>query len=394
MSFGPRWRRGLIVMLTVVALTAQAAWAGAIDRPASAPVAQVWTSAAQADWGATALALAAGKDRTIRLDRGGQTGSRFVLQVESVAAKAGDLTLAAPGVDTDSAVAFPVGTAAATTLVTTDADGRVQLRSSVAVALRLTVVGHVSGAPGPAASAGDTVLVPASTMVDQATGAGGTVPTTGSSVVPVAALHGLPSAGARAVWLSVAARGERTGSVTFGSGSADSSVSFTSAWSTSLVLAPVDEDGAVRYSVSSPTTGLRVTVVGWVAGGAAAAAGALSVTPTSEVLGTAFTGTRSVRVVGGAVPEKVDKVLIQVGVRVSLIPGSLRVAASKAGLASGAGAPVPLLGRTTVTVLAPVASDGTVVVSVPPLAPSARWRCWATRLAGSPRVPTRSLRRS
>ena len=91
-----------------------------------------------------------------------------------------------------------------------------------------------------------------------------------------------------------------------------------------------------------------------------AAAGALSVTSASDVLGTAFAGTKAVRVVGGAVPAKVDKVLVQVGVKVSLVPGALRVAATKTGLAAGAGAPLPLLGRTTVTVLAPVAADGTL----------------------------------
>ena len=369
MPFGLPLRRAAIVMLTVVALIVPTTWASAADRHATAtvPAAQAWTSASSADWGSTAVTLAAGRDRLVSLDRGGQPGSRVVLQVESIAVKAGDLVVATPGTETDVAVAFPAGTAAATTLVTTDSDGRVRLRSSVAAVLRLTVVGHVTGTPGSVSAAGDTVLVPASTMIDKATGVGGTVPTTGASVVPVAALHGVPADGARAVWLSVAARGAGA-SITFGSGASAPSATVTSAWGTSLVLAPVDEDGSVRYSVSAPLSDLRVTVLGWVAGGTSAGAGALSVASATQVLGSAFTGgNRSVRVVGGAVPAKVDKALLQVSVRAGLLPGALRVASSTSGLPTGVGAPLPLLGRTTVTLLAPVASDGTVVVSVPPL---------------------------
>ena len=346
---------------------------GRRDRPtrrrAPAPVAQTWTSAASADWGTTAVALAAGKDRLTSLDLGGQSGTRFVLQVEAVAAKAGDLVVATPGVGTDAAVAFPAGTSAATTLVTTDADGRVRLRSTVAVVLRLTVVGHVAGTPGASAAAGDTVLVPASTMVDQATGVGGVVPASGASVVPVAALHGVPAQGARAVWLSVAARGVGSGSIVFGAASS-ARVRHLHVDVGHLPRARTGRRGRCgpvqRLGAPDGPAGHRRRL------GGRRCRRPRPVRCPSPRRATCSVprspAPRAVRVVGGAVPAKVDKVLVQVGVKVSLVPGALRVAATKTGLAAGAGAPLPLLGRTTVTVLAPVAADGTLVVSVPLLA--------------------------
>ncbi|WP_203758246.1 Ig-like domain-containing protein [Cellulomonas chitinilytica] len=384
------FRRLLVAATVAVAVAAGPLASGAQAAPASNPVvspvsAGAWVPVAPAPaWGGVlGVSFGAGEQRDAVLASGGDVpaGTRsLVVQVHVLSATdAGSVVVWSPGSPepTGTTVSFGRGVSSATTLVTTSAKGAVSIRSSVPSRLAVTVVGYVSGTgAAPLVGAGGTTVVPAGTVVDQATGLGGTVPAPGrASTVPLAGLAGVPGEGAQAVWLSVQARGATVGGVTFASPNGSlgaATAAFSSSWSTSLVLAALDADGSVTYSLrGSATDGLRVAVVGWVAG--ASRDGARTPTPDGVVPVATRTlassaglfGTREVSVTGADVPKSLRAAVVQVAVRTGLLPATLRGAATPAGALSAdtGGAWVPSFTTTSTTLVVPVSKDGKAYVS-------------------------------
>ncbi|WP_155856042.1 hypothetical protein [Cellulomonas sp. URHD0024] len=327
-------------------------------------------------WGGllgTAVATGERRDATLALGNAVPSGVRsLVVQVDVLTATTAGTVTVWPRGGTEpagSTVSFSRGVSSATTLVTTDATRGVYVRSSSAARLALTVVGYVTGDGSIPVGVGGTTVTSTRPVVDQATGAGGTVPPVGvTSTIPVAGLAGVPVHGARAVWLSVQTQGTGSGTVSF---TGAPSVAYGPTWSTSLVLAPLDDDGSFAYTLAGSTTaGLRIAVVGWLAGQSADVARSpvpdgLVAMPARSLSGTAASnGTRTVMVSG--VPTAAKAAVLQVTVRAGVLPGLLLSgsSAARALLGSAGGAFVPALTTTNLTVLAPL-SNGQTFLAAP-----------------------------
>src|SRR4051812_13531089 len=217
--FGPRLRRLVVATAVTVGVAlvgplADGASALGQASPAAAPAPTptgVWHQVAPTPaWGGllgVAVAADEQRDATLTLGAAVPAGTRsLVVQVHVLTATtAGTVTVWPKGgaEPQGSAVSFSRGISSATTLVSTDAAHAISLRSSSAARLALTVVGYVSGDGSTELGVGGTAVTQAGTILDQATGAGGTVPAPGTtSTVPVAGLAGVPAEGAQAVWLS------------------------------------------------------------------------------------------------------------------------------------------------------------------------------------------------
>ncbi|WP_156043738.1 hypothetical protein [Cellulomonas sp. URHE0023] len=300
------------------------------------------------------------------------TGSLVVQVHVLTAVTAGTVTMWSKGATEPAAptVSFSRGISSATTLVTTDASGGVSLRSSISARIALTVVGYVSGNASTPVGIGGTAVTSSHTVLDQATGAGGTVPALGAaSTVPVAGLGEVPVEGARAVWLSVQTQGLGNGTLSF-SGAAV--VAYTPTWSTSLVLAALDQDGSFTYTLrGSATSGLRIAVVGWLAGQSSDVVrapldgGIVAVPARSLTSSSSANGTRALSVSGAGVPTSAKAALLQVSVRAGALPGLLLSGSTAARtlLGSAGGAFVPGLATTTFTIVAPLNKGQTFLLA-------------------------------
>ncbi|MGY4644768.1 hypothetical protein [Cellulomonas sp. URHB0016] len=277
--FWSRFRRPVVVGAMVSALVAGPVVGSAQGAPPASPAAaavamtagrwlQVPLRVERGASGGTTLAAGTARDARLAAGPDAPRGTRsFLAQVRIDAVSAGTLSIWSRGdrrPDTP-AISYGAGTSSTTTLVSTDGTGNLTLLASSGVRVRLTVTGYLQGAPGADPGAGGTVVVRSSTVVDSSTGAGGSVPDAGrTAVVPVAGNGPVPVRGARAVWLSVAARGPAGGTLAFGTpGLTSAEVKLSTSWSTSLVLVPLDEDGQLAYSTGGPApAALRVAVVG------------------------------------------------------------------------------------------------------------------------------------
>ena len=270
----------------------------------------------------------------------------FVVQVGIESAAPGDMSLWSadqPG-PSGSQVSFSSGSSSSTTLVQADSLGHISVRSSVEARVSVVVVGVIRGTAA-SVGAGGTVVVPAAGLIDSATGRGGDVPNPGAvSTVPVTGLAGVPATGVRAVWLSVQGRAAGGASLAFtgpaGALPSDSSIPLSTTWSSSLVPAPVDDDGTVAYTVrGSAASDLRMTVVGWVADAAAAgaalpAADGLVPLPSRVLTVSAapsWAAVRRIHVDGPEVPAAASGVLVRMSTHAGWLPGPFRAGYSVPG---------------------------------------------------------------
>ncbi|MBX9246649.1 Ig-like domain-containing protein [Actinotalea ferrariae] len=195
----------------------------------------------------------------------------------------------------------------------------------------------------------------------------------GSATVPLAGVAGVPTSGVRAVWLSVQALGRGAGAVSFAGSSlgaaGGSAARFSTSWSTSLVLAPLDAEGDLTYAVTgSATSDLSIAVVGWVAEGGVAASGGLVPAVAGDVAVTSsLLGLHHLEVAGPGIPSAVSGVVVRATVSTGALGGSFRAADSLLQILFAADATVPLPARatTTLTTVLPVDRSGGTFISVP-----------------------------
>lgn len=280
--FVRRLRMQVVATISVMALIlAGAAPAVASSPEASVPLRKVSSAGAWRTEGAGArvgsTAVRAGRTATLRVpSRKGFDARRAPLLVQVTvtgAKRSGTLALwtaggTKPGT---SQVRYGKGASSTTALVVTDKRGKVAVRSSQGARVSLDVLGRFHGSATAAPGPGGTKIVAPRTVVDRGAKVGSWPTRAGREAkVPVLGIGKIPTAGVRAVWVSVQARSSKSGSVSFrtsGTGSTSAgSTRFGSTWTTSLVLAPVEKDGTIRLRASGVAPrDLRVVVTGWVA---------------------------------------------------------------------------------------------------------------------------------
>ena len=174
---------------------------------------------------------------------------------------------------TTSNVNLVEGAAANTAVVPLLTDGQMVMYTSVAVHLKITVVGYFAATGGPVAAGRFTALTPSrllDTRPGLAIGYTGPSPSAGDTVtVQVAGRGGVPTSGVRAVVLNVVATetlGE--GSVQVGAGGMSVGawrnllVSRVDQTIANVVIVPVDANGRVAINTTLDTD-LIVDVQGW-----------------------------------------------------------------------------------------------------------------------------------
>lgn len=347
---------------------------GSPGTPAGSETAGLWTDLTpRSVWGGSSGAvLPSGRTRKTVVDHVpglAASASALVVQVHVDSGAEGDLKLwAAEGAEPEAAVAsFSSGASSFTAVVPLGSDDEIAMRSSSTARVAVTAIGYLSGA-GASVTAGGITVIGAGRLVDQATGEGGAVPAPGERTrVPVAGLSGVPSAGVRAVWLAVQARGTGRGLVTTGPAEADAGIAYSTRWTTQLVLAPIDSSGSVSYGVTgAPSADLRISVVGWVADTTAttaspSAAGIVPIPTRSLAEGS---GRREItlRVSEDDVPEAVSQLLVRVSVTTGRVAG--RLDAGPRGRVEPV-APLASSTATTITAVVAVGSDGWLALRGP-----------------------------
>jgi len=148
---------------------------------------------------------------------------------------------------------------------------KMRIRSSVNARVQIAILGYATGSDKAALGPGGFRAVKAATLLDSTRGIGGPLPTKGVyRQAQGAGRHGIPSHGVRAVWLSVQTLGASDG-VAGGrridghvDTSSDASVK-KGRWSTSLVIAAVDEYGGFEWTMKEGRLkAARIAVVGWI----------------------------------------------------------------------------------------------------------------------------------
>lgn len=337
--------------------------------------------------GAAGLAVRAGRVRTLSVpSRAGLDARDVALLVQVTVAgakKPGAVTLWTAGSERPKVaqVAFSAGTSSTTALVISDRRGRISVRSSQSARVSIDVLGRYQGSPTATPGPGGTRIVAPRVLVDRATGRGAWPTRVGREVeVPVLGVGGIPGSGVRAVWLSVQTRSTTKGSLSFrasGTGSlASGSTTFGRGWSTSLVLAPVEQDGTVRMrAAGAPPKAVRVVVTGWVAeqrsGQASSTASKGVVVGPEQRVTVRRTSTASGRQVFRvqaprlSMPTTAREALVTLQLS-SKAPGDLRVGAASGKLRAASSTRVRLArGQTTRLVIALPVRAGTGYVSVP-----------------------------
>ncbi|VTR75427.1 IPT/TIG domain-containing protein [Cellulomonas hominis] len=379
--FGFRTAVAAVVAAVVVALSSPAATAGP-PRPTlaaggTAPTAGALEPVRPSDGWAQArpVTLAPGQAQVVPLwaGRGAAEGVQgLVVQAQAEAAGAGTATFGTPGDAAPSAPSLDVGagSTSATVLVRPDASGRVAVTASVAARVTLTVVAAVSSVPATGPGAGGTVLVEPTVVLDQATGLGGTVPGPGGTLtVPLAGLAGVPVEGARAAWLSVRSTASASGSLAFPAGEDGTRavVATGTRPRTDLVLAALDDAGDLTVAVhGGATTALAVTVVGWVADGAAPG-GVVPVTPTELPATSGPVSLGRLTLTGGEVPDAASAVVVRATVTTGTRPGRFQTGVSLLGslLLPDVSVPVAARSTTDLTLALPVHASGRTSVLLP-----------------------------
>jgi alpha-tubulin suppressor-like RCC1 family protein len=340
--------------------------------------------------GATGKAVKAKRDIAIdtRAAKVPKSARAVVVQVDVLdAKKAGSMQIRAKGTKANGveAIAFRKGNSSSTVLVRRSA-GKITIRSSTKAKVRVTVVGYVAGndaQPGP----GGTKSVASYRLVDSTKKIGAPVLKKGKTgTASVLGLGGIPTENVRGVWLQVQSQGKGSGQVTIRGASGNSVAglhTYSKEWTTSLVFAPVDQDGQVRYVVSGKgLKALRLVVVGWVSetrisDSTATISGGIVPVPSrslnlaEEKIGKKKTtqkiSTWSSKVSGKGVPTGVKKVVLRLGIVNGKTGGHIRFAQSVNEVASkkAIGAPIAARTRATITIVAPVSKSGRVYVAVP-----------------------------
>ncbi|MDR0945755.1 MAG: hypothetical protein LBM66_06315 [Bifidobacteriaceae bacterium] len=335
--------------------------------------------------GATGKALKAGKAKAVKLKGISAKRRQLLLQVNVTRAKrAGTLQLRTAGTASGPAqVAFPKGASSTQVFVTASAAKKLTATVSKKATVQLSLAGTVSGAADQTPGPGGTGVLAAGTVADSVSGLGGTLAGKGHTTnVPVAGTAGVPSTGVRAVWLDVQTLGGAAGSVAFrksdgGASKAAAATVVKHQWATSLVLAPLDQEGRIAYRPSVKLSRLRMVVTGWVP--EAASTSSVS-TEAGGLVDVAAKGVKakaagakagakivSVKVTGGAVPSKAKSVLVRVSGKTGAKAGLARAASSKAGAVrkSAAGARVAAKARASALLVGKVGAKGTVWLAVP-----------------------------
>jgi alpha-tubulin suppressor-like RCC1 family protein len=341
--------------------------------------------AAKVVWGGAAgKAVKANKTTTVTLAAlpDSNASSAWVVQVQiSGAAAAGKFELwtagkSRPGGQVSS---FGKGNSSFTTLVQVAAGRKVSLRTSVAANVSISSVAYLAGSASAQPGPGGSKVVPGFRWIDSTAKVGLTAPKKGAQANPkVTGKGGVPSSGVRAVWLSVQTVGSATGSLKFSrsDGAAGDGVALVrkNAWSTSLVLAPVNANGRIRLEPTVTVKSLRISVVGWMAESSATAAQSTangSVVPIAPVaVSHAATGTRedvrTAKVIAGSVPKQAGQVLLRANVQTTSA-GRVKTSATASQVAAG-GNPatyLPANAVSTVVLSAKVDASGNSYVLLP-----------------------------
>ncbi len=189
---------------------------------------------------------------------GNEDATSWLVQVTVDAASPAELRLWGEGArPAHASVLAPAGRSATTTLVRTTDAGALRVESTADATVTLVPIALFTPATpeAPLAPGGSTAIAPRA-ILDSLDGTGGPVTTGAEVAVSPAGLGEVPVDGVQAVWLQVSASG--AGSVGLAGAAPASAPS-------ALLLAPLDEDGEIRLTVTGSPDRVHASVVGWVA---------------------------------------------------------------------------------------------------------------------------------
>jgi len=284
-------------------------------------------------WGGsrgTILKAGRTKDITLHRPKGVAADVRtFTLFIHiSEAKKAGTLRLGPVGEVSAPVIAFDRNESETTTISAVSEGMRLRIRSSTTIRIQIAILGYASGSGEAKLGPGGYRAVKPAVLVDSAKGVGGPLPTKGVYLQGKGTgRFGVPAEGVRAVWLSVqtlgatdgVAGGRRTDGQT--ETAADVSVK-KGKWTTSLVLAPVDESGGFEWTMrEGRLKAARISLVGWIADtgpmdsvattpGGIVALKAKRLTPQRNSVASAPAQLMTAQVVGGSVPTHISTVFL------------------------------------------------------------------------------------